>query len=196
MRPANQRGMAMLTVILMLTVMSVVGVGMFNMVRNVLGVSAGYQKRESTRSAAYAAAGLTMDSISQSITDSTLAPAPGLEIVNATWEDLVGADGNDNISDIPDPSVINVASAGSFFAPDFHYGFGCGFGGCAVDAYVDVDFLQSTPLTGGSIEFASAYDGVGQGQTLGTAFLITEMVKVVAVDANGGRTAIHYFADH
>lgn len=192
----NQSGMAMLTVMIMLAVMSVIGVGMFNMVRNVIGVTAGYQKRETTRSVAWAAAALTMDSISQSITDSTLSPASGLEIVNGSWEDLMGADGNDNISDMPDPSVVNIYQFGATFMPDFHYGFGCGILGCAIDAYVDVDFLQMTPLTGGSIEFASAYDGVGQGQTLGSSFLITEMVSVIAVDKKGGRTAVRFFADH
>lgn len=192
----NENGMAMLTVIMMMTVMMVIGTGMYVMVRNIIGISASYYKRETTRSVAYAAAGLTMDTISQSITDSTVAPAPGLEVVNGTWEDLMGSDGNDNITDMPDPTTINLASGGAVFSPDFHYGFSCGFAGCPVDAYVDVDFLSMTPLTGGSIEFASAYDGVGQGQTLGSSFLITELVKVIAVDNRGGRTAIRYFADH
>lgn len=200
----NENGMAMLTVIMMMAVMAVIGTGMYSMVRNVIGVSTAYHKRETTRSVAYAAAGLTMDTISQSITDSTIAPAPGLVSLNATWEDLMGSSGNDNIGDMPDPTVVNLASLGATFAPDFFYGAignACTIGNtnpsnCAINAYVDVDFMQMTPLTGGSIEFASAYDGVGQGQTLGSSFLITELVRVVAVDNKGGRTQIRYFADH
>ncbi len=179
----DDRGFALMITMVLLVVMTIIGLGMYKLVQSTIGVSAGYQRKAVTRAVAAAHGALAMETIAGSVTAGTLVQTPGLTVVDSNVLNEILGFNSPDYSDSPDPSSPN-------FAPDFQLTLG------KVTAYGDVDFMQAIPLTGGSIEFASAYDGVGQGQTLGSSYLIEQGVTIIAVDPTGARTEVRFVADN
>ncbi len=177
--------MALAMAVIMLLVMTIGVMGIWKLVDSIIGVSASYYRKTTTRGAAVAQSGMLMETIANSITAATVAPTPGLiilEDIDKLYQELSGGGfAGIDYSDSPDPDSPN-------FNPDFRYTID------NIEVYGDVDFAQRIPLSGGSIEFASAYDGVGQGQTLGSSFVIQNHVRVIAVDPSGARTEVRFMA--
>jgi hypothetical protein len=176
----NNSGMAMLAVIIMILVMTTVGVGMYQLVQSSIAVTGGFYHRATTRSVSVASGALVMETIANSITGGTVIKSNLLTQVDSNvLADILGSIGSDIATDTPDSS------------PDFEYQVG------QIRSRVDVDFLQAIPMSGGAIEFGSAYDGIGNGQTLGSGFLISEYVQIVTTDlASGSKSVIRYIADN
>ena len=174
----RQSGMALMAVMVMLVIMTTIGVGMYKLVQSSIGVSGSYFRKATTRGMAVAAGSMMMSTVADSVRYGAIT-APTL-LVRGSLDpmlDILAANGNDILSDTPENN------------PDFTF---------TVDNFVtgvDVDFMHTIPLAGGSIEFASAYDGVGQGQTLGSSFLIEDSVQIVTRDTrSGARTVINFVA--
>lgn len=175
----KQSGMALLAVMIMLVIMTTIGVGMYKLVQSTIGVSGAYFRKATTRGIGVAAGSMMMSTIADSVrygdvTAPTMLTVPG-------WAepmlDMLAAGGNDILTDSPEFHPDFVMDVGDFIAE------------------VDVDFMQTIPLAGGSIEFASAYDGVGQGMTLGTSYVIEDSVQILARDKkSGARTIINFVA--
>lgn len=171
----GQSGMALIAVMSILIVMTVMGTGMYKLVQTSVGVTSGFARRATTRSVAVAQASLLFETVAVSVTSGTIVLMPGLLQTNAgALKDMYGQTGND------------IALDSTSLNPDFTYNLG------GITARADVDFLQSVPTSGGSIEFASAYDGIGNGQALGAGFLIENQVNITATDSMGGRTNLRF----
>lgn len=181
-RGGKPLGMAMVAVIMVLLVMTTLGMGMYKLVSSTIGVSGGFYRKATTRSVAVATGSMVMETIATSITSGTTVPAPGLSAVDTLTNIYKEMTPNNGVfDDSADPSS-------PAFAPDFRFTLG------GITAFADVDFLQAVPVAGGSIEFASAYDGVGHGQALGSGFLIENQVRIIAVDSYGSRTEVRFIA--
>jgi hypothetical protein len=182
----NQRGMALIAVMFMLVVMTIIGMGMYKLIESTIGVSASYNRKAQTRMMAVAHGSLVMDTIANSVIAGNLILSPGLEAGKPAADilaNLMGSDGNN----YGDSAVLGHPN----FAPDFILRRG------NIISYADVDFVQSIAMSGGSIEFASAYDGVGQGQTMGSSFLIQQSVHIVSYDERTGtKSEIRFMADN
>jgi hypothetical protein len=180
----SQAGIALFAVIAMLLIMTTVGLGMYKLVSGTIATSAAFHKKTTTRGVAVATAGMVMDAIASSITAGTIVAPSVLNLSDPNvMLDLYGD---------PDSDIVTDTATSN---PDFTYTVNHQYG--QIVATADVDFQQSIPMAGGAIEFASAYDGVGAGQTMGSSFLISEAVKVIATDqGSGARTVINFVADN
>ena len=171
----GQSGMALMAVMAMLVIMTIIGTGMYKLVQTSIGVTSGFSRRATTRSVAVAQASLVFETVSVSVTTGTIVLMPGLLQSNPdALKDMYGAAGND------------IALDSTTLNPDFTYTMG------RITARADVDFMQAIPTAGGSIEFASAYDGIGNGQALGAGFLIENQVNITATDPSGARTNLRF----
>lgn len=176
--------MALPAVMAMLVVMTIIGAGMYQLVQSTIGVSGSYFRKATVSGVAKAQASLIMETIANSIPEGTIVLAPGLKVNNPgfVFDQMTGA--ALDYSGEPCPPAD-----GPQCQPDFEYTYG------SVTAFGDVDFIQAIALSGGSIEFASAYDGVGAGQTLGSSFIVENHVRIVAIDnRSGARTEVRYIA--
>ena len=182
----GSEGMALPAVMAMLVVMTIIGAGMYQLVQSTIGVSGSYFRKASVSGVASSQASLIMETIADSIPEGAVRAAPGLIINDPdnVFQQMTGGATASDYAYLPcDPGD------GADCLPDFEYRYG------SVVAYGDVDFVQAIPLDGGSIEFASAYDGVGQGQTLGSSFVVENHVRIVAIDErSGARTEVRYIA--
>ncbi len=171
----GQSGMALMAVMAMLVIMTVIGTGMYKLVQTSIGVTSGFSRRATTRSVAVAHASLVFDSITASVVQGAVQLPPGLILNDLNvLRDMTGQPGN------------NIQLDSAELNPDFSYSFG------GITSRIDVDFLQAVPTAGGSVEFASAYDGIGNGQALGAGFLIENQVNVTATDASGAKTNLRF----
>ena len=176
---ARQSGVIMIAVVVMLLIMTIMAASIYNMLSTTIGISGGFSRKAATRSVAATQASLVMEMVAVAVTSGTLPNVSGLTVNDpGVMMDLLAGAGNDIMTDTPDNN------------PDFTYVANTANG--TINARADVDFLQTIPIAGGSIEFASAYDGVGNGQTMGSAFLVENYVHIQSTDSFGSRSELRF----
>jgi hypothetical protein len=172
----KQSGMALVAVMVMLVIMMTIGTAMYKLVQSTIGVSGSYYRKATTRGVGVAAASMLVSTVADSVRYGDVTAPTQLQVGSTSpMFDMLAAEGNDILSDTAESS------------PDFTFNVG------DYVATADVDFMQTIPLAGGSVEFASAYDGVGQGMTLGTSFVIEDSVQILSRSTvSGARTIINF----
>jgi len=173
----DDRGIALLTVMLimlMLTVMGVAAMTVSSVENNIAGIQ---RTTEAAGTAAESCLGTGVNIIQQTIMAGSLPAALAPPVTNAANlnREIMGQ--SDNNSDQPAQGSANVQlSAGAF------------------TVYGDIDRLYAKPMSGGSQVFAGAYEGYGQGAGAGGIeiyYRISCVAQNIALGTTSHTTAVY-----
>jgi len=148
----NEKGAILITMLLLMVIVTLIGVIAINTATVDIQISGNLKRVSTAFAGAEAGIELSIPIIENTIANGTLTPAAatgvitGLDTTNLEGE-ITG--GRDNDPDFP---------TGTGASPDITLS---NLGEVKVDA--DIDRLYSVTVGGGSLEFASGYEGIGAG---------------------------------